>query len=144
MDEDDVNDGGYVAMNLLEDPLDAALGLPPMEKAVADVVVPDRISEDDDYEFARANLYRLTAKGELMLAELGDIARISQHPRAFEVYSNLLKAVVDANKDIMGLKKTAKDVSGVRTDPTEGGPHTVNNTLVMTTEEVLRIIKEKR
>lgn len=143
MEEEDLNDGGYVARDFLNDPLDQALGLPPMEAPKADVIVPEPISEDDDYEFARASLYRLVAKGELMLDELGDIARISQHPRGFEVYSNLLKAIVDTNKDLMGLKKTAKEVSGVQTTPPSQGPQTVNNTLIATSEEILRMIKDK-
>ena len=126
----------------MRDPLDEALGLPPMERPEPEVIVPERETSDVDYEFTRESAYRLIAKGEMMLDELGDIARISQHPRAFEVYSNLFKSVMDANKDLLGLKKTQKDISGQRGSG-EGGPQTVNNTLVATSDEILRLIKGK-
>lgn len=122
----------------MKDPLDDALGLPPMERPEPEITVPDSVSEDGDYEFARRNLYRLISKGEDAFDELREIASISQHPRSFEVLSNLYRSVVEANKDLMALKKTHREVSG---DP---GPRTVNNNLIMTSDEVLRMIKDGR
>jgi len=122
----------------VKDPLDDAFGLPPMERPEPEITVPESISDDGDYEFARRNLYRLGTKGEDALDELREIAAVSQHARAYEVYSNLFKAVVDANRDVMALKKTHREVSG------GSGPKTVNNTLVMTSDEVLRLLKDKK
>lgn len=128
----------------MRDPLDEALGLPPMERPDPEIVVPERETSDVDYEFARESAYRLIAKGEMMLDELGDIARISQHPRAFETYSNLFKSVLDANRELLGLKKTHRDISGQRGGGGDGAVTNVTNqTLVMTSEEVLRLLKKK-
>lgn len=127
----------------MRDPLDEALGLPPMERPEPEIVVPERETSDVDYEFARESAYRLIAKGEMMLDELGDIARISQHSRAFEVYGNLFRSVMDANKELLGLKKTQKDISGQRGSGEGGGPSTINNTLVATSDEILRMLKSK-
>lgn len=122
----------------MRDPLDDALGLPPVPREERDVVIPDSVSQDGDYEFARRNIYRLIAKGEDVLDELSDIARVSEHPRAYEVYANMYRSLVETNKDLMGLKKTHQDLQ-----PREG-PTSVHNTLVMTSEEVLRMMKEKK
>lgn len=122
----------------MKDPLDDALGLPPMERASLEVIVPEPVSDDPDYENVRQNLYRLMAKGEEQLDEIGDIARISQHPGAFEAFSKLLKTLVDTNKEMMEIKRTQRESS-----PGSEGPKTINNTLVATSDEILRMIKEK-
>lgn len=122
----------------MKDPLDDALGLPPIVRSPTEPVVPD--SDTNDYDEARKNLYRLIAKAEDHLDELGEVAMISQHPRAFEVYSNLLKTTIDANKELLGLKKTNKEISGIGSE----GPKTINNNLIMTTDEVLKMIKGNR
>lgn len=108
-----------------------------MERETTEPIVPD--STTDDYEEARKNMFRLLAKGEDALNELGEIAYISQHPRAYEVYSNLFKSLVDTNKELLGLKKTNKEITGA-----SDGPKTINNNLIMTSDEVLRMLKDKR
>lgn len=122
----------------MKDPLDDALGLPPLVRQVTEPTVPVPETADADYEFARKNIYELIAQGSDALRELADIAQISQHPRAYEVYSNLLKTIVDTNKDLMNLKKTQKEVSG------EAGPRTVNQNLIMTSDEMLKLLKGKQ
>lgn len=109
-----------------------------MERESTEPIVPD--STTDDYEEARKNMFRLLAKGEDALNELGEIAYISQHPRAYEVYSNLFKSLVDTNKELLGLKKTNKEITGA----SNTGPKTINNNLIMTSDEVLRMLKDKR
>lgn len=121
----------------MDDPLDAALGLPALPREEKVIVVPDQESEDQDYEFARKNLYALAQKAEDSVDQLSEIADISQHPRAYEVLSGLIKTAVEANKELLNLKKTAKDING----GVAGGPQTVNNTLVMTSDEVLAMLK---
>lgn len=123
----------------MKDPLDEALGLPPMDRESREVTVPEKTTEDQDYEFARQNLYRLIAKAEDHLDELGDIAYVSQHARAYEVYSGLLKTTLEANRELLELKKAHQATSGET-----GGPRTINNNLIMTSDEVLRMIKGKK
>lgn len=120
------------------DPLDEALGLPPMEIERRVPVVPEKETADADYEFARENLYRAVSKLEDAMDDLADVARISQHPRAYEVYANLTRTFVDANKDILNLRKAHQDTTGDRTR----GPTTVNQTLMITSEEMLRAVKD--
>jgi hypothetical protein len=123
----------------MDDPLDDALGLEPLPRKEANITVPATNSDDTDYEFARENMYRLTGKIEQSIDELSEIAYISQHPRAYEVLANLYKTGVEANKEILGLKKVHHSM-----DPRSNGPTTLNQTLVMTTDEVLQMLKDKR
>lgn len=124
----------------MHDPLDDALGLPPMVREEAQIVVPEKQTDDTDYEFARENMYRLTGKIDQSIDELSNIAYVSQHPRAYEVLANLYKTAVDANKELLGLKKTKASIDG-DLQKGDGGPKTINNNLIMSSEDVLAMIK---
>ena len=116
------------------DPLDAALGLEPVPYDPPVITIPD---VGDEYAFARENLARIIGKTEHAIDQLSTIARISAHARAYECLGGLVKTYVDANHELLKLKKTSNDGNG------GNGPTTVNNTLVMTGEEVLRLIKSQ-
>ena len=45
----------------------------------------------DDYDFTRSMYYNLAEKGQECIDLLLDLARESEHPRAFEVLSNSYK-----------------------------------------------------
>ena len=91
----------------------------------------------DDYEFARSNLYDLINKGSHALEDIIDVAKQSESPRAFEVVTNLLKTMVDANKDLLELAKKQKQLEDVKDE----GPKTVNNNLYLTSADLLKMIK---
>ncbi len=48
---------------------------------------------DTDFKYARENLYNIIEKGSDALNTLVDVAAQSQHPRAFEVVSQLVKNI---------------------------------------------------
>ena len=91
----------------------------------------------DDYEFARSNLYDLINKGSHALEDIIDVAKQSESPRAFEVVTNLLKTMVDANKDLLELAKKQKQLEDVKDE----GPKTINNNLYLTSADLLKMIK---
>ena len=68
--------------------------------------LPDDVSKD--YNFARDNLYDVIEKGTYALDNLLHLAKASEHPRAFEVVSQLTKTLVDANKDLLDIQKKVK------------------------------------
>lgn len=57
------------------------------------------------YETTKDNLEEFISNGKDALEELIQIAKAGQHPRAFEVYSGLLKNLVDANKELLNVQK---------------------------------------
>ena len=74
----------------IDDHLDEVLGI--IEKPQKEVVKVEKVKppingqdEDTDFQYARENLYNLIERGQDGLEELIEIAKQSEHPRAFEV-----------------------------------------------------------
>lgn len=99
--------------------------------------LPDDIAKD--YNYARENLYDVIEKGSSALDELVHLAKASEHPRAFEVVSQLTKTLVDANKDLLEIQKKVKSL---RKEDEQKGPNSVTNALfVGSTSELQKLIK---
>jgi len=64
-----------------------------------------------DYDYSRATYYELIDKGRESLDLMIEVARESEHPRAFEVLSNMIKNISDVNDKLMELNKKTKDVT---------------------------------
>ena len=97
----------------------------------------------DDFEYARGNMISAIEKGQEALNGILEVAGMSQHPRAYEVAATLVKATVDASKDLMELSKRKKDLD----KPAEGeaGPSKVtNNMFVGSTAELLKALKQQQ
>tara|TARA_B100001248_G_scaffold145049_1_gene108941 strand:- start:5848 stop:6258 length:411 start_codon:yes stop_codon:yes gene_type:complete len=105
------------------------------EKKQADV--PQDV--DNDYKYARENLYGVIEKGTDALDSLLDLAKASEHPRAFEVVAQLTKTLVDANKDLLDIQKKVKDLK--KEDDDKQQPQNVTNALfVGSTAELQKMI----
>ena len=116
----------------LEKNLEEMLNLP-VEHQIADEQVPVVI-KNNDYEFARENLHDAIGKGSKALEELCDVANASQHPRAYEVVSTLIKTLSDANLNLLNLEKEE-----------DGGPNKVtNNLFVGSTADLQKIINPRK
>lgn len=121
-----------------DDPLARTFDLAPLE--ISNQVVPFNHNKkiNDDFEFARANLIAAIDKGQEALSGILDVATMSQHPRSYEVVATLVKAVSDANKDLLELQKRHKELTD---EPT--GPSTINNNLfVGSTAELQKLLKK--
>lgn len=110
----------------------------------ATVVLSSNNQIDDDFEYARGNMISAIEKGQEALNGILEVAGMSQHPRAYEVAATLVKATVDASKDLMDLSKRKKDLD----KPVDGqaaGPNKVtNNMFVGTTAELLKMLKQNQ
>ena len=62
----------------------------------------------DDYDYARSKYYNLAEKGDEAIDLMLDLARESEHPRAFEVLSNMLKQ----NRGCGSTDGTSKEEKG--------------------------------
>ena len=90
-----------------------ALGLPssePMVKPLAPVEVNPNAEVDNDFATVRHNLHQIIHKGNDALEEALLVAKTSEHPRAFEVVGQLIKTMVEANKDLLDIQKKLKDL----------------------------------
>lgn len=86
-----------------------------------DIEVVEEIIEvqneiNDDAEYARQNLRNLIEKGNDAVDNIIEIAKQSEHPRAFEVVAGLLKNLADMNKDLMEIQKRKKELSPKQSD----------------------------
>jgi hypothetical protein len=120
------------------DPIAKTLDLEPYVPDVVDTVPYDQI--DDDYEYARKNIIDVISKGQEALDNIADVAQQSESARAYEVTTNLIKTLVDANKDLLELAKKKKELKGPGSN-NEPGKVVNNNMYVGSTAELLKMIK---
>lgn len=85
----------------------------PAEEVIAPntLMVPEDLSPEADFEFARKNMRELLQKGNKAVDKILLVADATDHPRAYEVASNMIKQLGDMNKDLLALQKTRKDLS---------------------------------
>ncbi len=132
-------------MDNIDNHLDEVLGIvekPKKEITKVERVVP-AVTDDDsdvDFQYARENLYNLIEIGTDGLDELLEIAKQSEHPRAFEVVQQTIGQLTTTNKELINLHKTKKDIKADK-----GGPTSVNNNLfVGSTAELQKMLKAKK
>lgn len=122
---------------MVKDVISSSIGLEPIEIHKGVEVIPAH-KQNNDYEYARRNLYDVIEKGSTALEDIMDIAKQSESPRAFEVVTNLIKTMVDANKDLLQLAKTRKELEAK--DP-EAAKVTNNNLFVGSSADLLKMLK---
>ena len=104
------------------------------------IVAKDHSEEtiDNDFKYARENLYGIIEKGSDALDELVELAKQSQSPRAFEIVSQMVKTLTDSNKDLLELQRKNKLLK----KEDEKGPNSVTNALfVGNTAELQKLLK---
>ena len=129
----------------IDEHLDEVFGIiekPKKEVVKAERVVPAATADDSDqdFQYARENLYNLIERGQDGLDELLEIAKASQHPRAFEVVGQLVEKLTTTNKELLNLHKSKKDIKTEK-----GGPTSVNNNLfVGSTADLQKFLKKEK
>ena len=122
--------------------IDELLGI--TEKAVTTTTVPaiPRVQstdeDDDDFKYSRENLYHIIERGQDALDGILQVAKETDHPRAYEVAGQLLKTNADNAEKLVNLQTTKKKVKE------SSGPKNVTNALfVGSTAELQKLIKGK-
>lgn len=72
---------------------------------------PNQDDVKDDYEFSRETYRNLVSKSNEAIEQMLNLAMQSEHPRAFEVLSNMLKNTSDMTDKLMALQKAKKDLA---------------------------------
>ena len=65
---------------------------------------------DQDYENVRKQFFDLASQGDEAISLMLELARESEHPRAFEVLGMLIKQNAEICEKILKLHKTKKEV----------------------------------
>lgn len=124
--------------------LDETFNIPPSEilpYKKQEVVKSEHHSADikNDYDYVRDNLYNLVENGNVALSDLVEIARQSEHPRAYEVLSGLIKNIGDTTDKLSVLHEKQKKLSSGGED----NINVTNNTLfVGSSTDLLDMLKK--
>ena len=92
-----------------------------------------------DYEYSRGQLYNLVEKGQEAINGILDVAQNSDHPRAYEVASNLIKNVADITDKLVDLQGKMKDINQEKKQTTN---NVTNAMFVGSTSELQKMLKE--
>mgnify|MGYP000285721927 FL=1 len=96
---------------------------------------------DYDYDYSRATYYELIEKGKESLDLMIEVARESEHPRAFEVLSGMVKNISDVNDRLMDLNKKQKEIK--TPDKHEAKQITNNNVFLGSTTDLQRLLQDE-
>jgi len=130
----------------MADKIADSLDMVPLEKNFEDNTSLIRVDTNDqsqiknDFEYARGNMIATIEKSREALDGMLEVAQMSQHPRSYEVVSDLIKTMSEINKDLLELSKKKKELE-LEDDK---GPKTINNNLfVGSTSELQKLIKQQ-
>lgn len=105
----------------------------------------DSDTANNDFEYARQTYHNILAKGSEAMEEMMEVARATEHPRAFEVLATTMKTLADVNGSLLDLHKKKKDMD--KKDQLPGLPlagGTTNNLFVGSTAELQKFLMSQR
>ena len=102
----------------------------------------DSNTANNDFEYARQIYHDLLAKGSESMEEMMEVARATEHPRAFEVLSNMMKNISDINGNLMDMHKKKKDFEQKEQKALPQG-QTTNNVFVGSTADLQRMLQDE-
>jgi len=97
----------------------------------------------NDYEYSRQTYYDLVERGKDALDMMIEVARESEHPRAYEVLAGLIKNTSDVNDKLMDLNKKQRDLlkkAEEESNQPQIGQQT-NNVFLGSTADIQRLLQ---
>jgi len=134
-------------MAKIDDTLSAAFDLP---KAISTEIIDNETGEiieapdskiETDFDISRNNLRALLTQGQEALQHALEVAKQSEHPRAFEVVGNMVKQLADVNQQLMDLHQQKQKLEG-GTAKKDAKNVTNNAIFVGTSAELNRMLKK--
>lgn len=99
----------------------------------------DSNNSKNDYDYSRETYYELIEKGKDALETMIEVARESEHPRAYEVLSGMIKNISDVNDRLMDLNKKQKDLE--KKDDVKQVENQQNNFYMGSTADIQRLLQ---
>ena len=97
---------------------------------------------DSDYERVRRDLFDLAGQGDEAIELMLELARESEHPRAFEVLGQLIKNNAEIGEKILKLHKSKKEQDTDDTPALTQGA-TNNNVFIGSTAELQKMLRDE-
>ena len=98
--------------------------------------------KDNDYEYTRETLYDLIEKGREGIEEMIEVARQSEHPRAYEVLATLIKDTAQTSEKLMDLHRKIQTLDQMMLPAPDKQGSTTNNLFIGSTTELQRMLKD--
>ena len=95
-------------------------------------------NKKNDYDYSRETYYELLEKGKDALDTMVEVARESEHPRAYEVLSGMIKNLSDVNDKLMDLNKKVKDLE----DEPKKIENQQNNIFLGSTADIQKLLQQ--
>lgn len=97
---------------------------------------------ENDFETTRSNLHSLLQQGQDALYHALEVAKQSEHPRAFEVVGGLVKHLSDVNTQLLDLHKRKQTIEA----PTKKEAAVTNNNAIFvgSTSELSKMLNDLR
>lgn len=133
-------------MSVIDNNLSSIFDIEPISVTTDTKPVPVVLEKETqtDYEYARNNIKELIRAGSNAIDSLGEIAKASEHPRAFEVFSGLIKNLADLNKDLLDIQAKNQQITGTRDkDKIESNISVNQAVFVGSTKELIQLIKKE-
>jgi len=114
------------------------------DKSDKPITIHQDESVNPDADYSRANYYNLIEKGNEALDGILEVAKESQHPRAYEVAANMIKNLSDVTEKLMILQKQQKELKPK--EEQQSAPTNINvdkAVFVGSTAELLRQLKNE-
>jgi Terminase DNA packaging enzyme len=104
---------------------------------------PDRSADNPDADYSRANYYNLIEKGNEALDGILEVAKESQHPRAYEVAANMIKNLSDVTEKLMILQKQQKELNPQAAEAKTTNINVDKAVFVGSTAELLKKLRDE-
>ena len=133
-------------MKKVEDKLNEILDIAEIkvQEEKSQPIIPRPKEKDDidsDYKYSRENLYSLVERGQDAIDGIVQLAKDTDHPRAYEVAGNLIKNVGEVTEKLLQLQEKMKKLN----DEVVKAPNKVTNALfVGSTAELQKMLKKDR
>jgi hypothetical protein len=125
--------------------LEKYLPKPQVEPVKAPTPVEQAHDTEEDFEYSRDKLKGLIGRAEEAIDAAMSLAMEAEHPRAFEVVSQMIKNTSDITTELLKLQKTRKELHK-EAEPHEGhgaGGVTNNAIFVGSTKELQKFLKKE-
>ena len=96
---------------------------------------------DSDYEDVRKQLFDLAEQGDEAIELMLELARESEHPRAFEVLGQLIKNNAEIGEKILKLHKSKKEVD--KDDMPTLPDGNTSNVFIGSTAELQKMLRDE-
>ncbi len=111
------------------------------ERDQREVEARDEDGAERDYEYQRQNFYNLVERGTDAVEGILELAKESDHPRAYEVAGNLIKQVAEVTEKLGDLQEKMRKLKEV---PNNAPKNVTNALFVGSTAELQKLVKGKK